>query len=151
MPPVHYVEWWDIRNKEQYLEKVASNTTPTDVTTTRNTRKPNCYWRWQWRIRQTKWWLLHCGVNLFYASLLLSTLSRMHRSTTLILWMSTIHMWSLLSMSAGTPSVWLFRRKMKPVTLTIVGDIVTNSFSSLTQAYHALHYSFSYMINMHLP
>ena len=28
---------------------------------------------------------------------------------------------------------------------------VTNSFSSLTQTYHALHYSFSYMINMHLP
>ena len=28
---------------------------------------------------------------------------------------------------------------------------VTNSFSSLTRAYHALHYSFSYMINMHLP
>ena len=30
-------------------------------------------------------------------------------------------------------------------------DTVTNSFSSLTHVYHALHYSFSFMIDMHSP
>ena len=74
---------------------------PTNITTTRNTRKPDHYWRWWWRIRQTKWQLLHCGVNLFHTSLFPPTLSRMHQSTTSILWMSTIHMWSLLLMSPG--------------------------------------------------
>ena len=64
---------------------------PTDVTTTRNTRKPNRYWRWWWRIRWTKWQLLHCGVDLFHASLLPLTLLRMHQSMTSIFWMSTIH------------------------------------------------------------
>ena len=36
-----------------------------------------------------------------------------------------IHMWSLLPMSAGTPSVWL-HKTLKPVTSTIVGDTVSN-------------------------
>ena len=105
---------------------------PTDVTTTRNTRKPNHYWRWQWRIRWTKWQLLHCRVDLFHTSLLLLTLSRMHWSTTSIFWMSTTHMRSLLSMSSRTPSVWLFRKKLKLVTSTMVGDIVKLFFFSDT-------------------
>ena len=124
---------------------------PTNITTTKNTRKPDRYWRWQWRIRWTKWWLLHCRVNLFHASLLPLTLSRMHQSMTSIFWMSTIHMRSLLSTSAGTLSVWLFRKKLKPVTSTIVGDIVTNSFLLLQHAEHAFTYSFSSMIDMCLP
>ena len=124
---------------------------PTDVTTTRDTRKPDPYWRWWWQTRWMKWQLLHCRVDLFHASLLPLTLSRMHRSMTLILWMSTIHMWSLLSTSSRTPGVWLFRKTLKLVTSTIVGDIVMNSFSSLTHAYYAFYFSFSYMINMHFP
>ena len=100
---------------------------PTDVTTTRNTRNPDHYWRWQWRIRWTKWQLLHCGINLFHASLLPPTLSKMQQSRTSILWMSTIHISSLLSTSSRTPSFWLLKT-LKPVTSTIVGDIVMNSF-----------------------
>ena len=64
---------------------------------------------------------------------------------------NTVHMWSLLSMSARTPSVWLFRRKMKLVTSTIVGDIVMNSFLLLQHAEHAFTYSFSSTIDMCLP
>ena len=76
----------------------------------------------------------------------LFTLSRMHGSTTSIIQMSSIHMWSLLSMSTRTPSVWL-SKKLKLVTSTIVGIF----FSSSTHAHHAPPYSFSSMINMHLP
>ena len=124
---------------------------PTNVTTTRDTRKPDPHWRWQWRNRQTKQRLLHCRVDLFHASLLPPTLSRMHQLTTSILWMSTIHMWSLLSMSPGTSSIWLSGRTLRPVTSTIVGDIVMNYFSSLTHVHHALPYSFSFMIDRHSP
>ena len=100
---------------------------PTNITTTRSTRKPDHYWRWQWRIRQTRQQFLYSWISVLHTSLLPPTLSRMYRSMTSILWMSTIHMWSLLPMSAGTPSVWLYKM-LKPVTSTIVGDIVTNSF-----------------------
>ena len=123
---------------------------PTDVTTTRNTRKPDHYWRWQWRIRQTKQQLLHTRIDLFHASLLPPTLSRMHQSMTSILWMSTIHVWSLLPTSARTPSVWL-SKTLKLVTSAIVGDIVMNSFLLLQCAEHAFAYSFPSMIDMHLP
>ena len=112
-------------------QETRSPTPPTNITTTGNTRKPNHHWRW-WRTWQTKWQLLHCRVDLLHTSFLPPTLSRMHRSTTSILWMSTIYMQSLLSTSPRTSSVWLSRGTLKPVTSTIVGDIVTNSFSSLT-------------------
>ena len=101
---------------------------PTDITTTRDTREPDPHWRWWWRTQWMKRQLLHCGVNLFYASLLPLTLSRMQWSMTSILQMSTIHMRSLLSMSSGTLSIWLSGKTLKPVTSTIVGDVVTNSF-----------------------
>ena len=80
---------------------------PTNITITRSTRKPDCYWRWQWRIRRTKQQLLHSGIDLFHAGLLPPTLSRMHWLTTSIFWMSTIHMQSLLLTSSRTPSFWL--------------------------------------------
>ena len=124
---------------------------PTDVTTTRDTRKPNNHWRWQWRTRRTKWRLLHCGVDFLYTNLLPLTLSRLHWSTTSLLWMSTIHMRPLLSTSPGTLSVWLSRETLKPVTSTIVGDIVTNYFSFLTHVHHAFPYSFLFMIDRHSP
>ena len=123
----------------------------TDITTTRDTRKTNPYWRQRQWTRQTKWQLLHCRVNFFHTSLLPPTFSRMHWLMTSVLQMSTIHMQSLLWTSSGTPSVWLFRRTLKLVTSTIVRDIVTNSFSSLTLAYHAFSFPFSYMIDMHFP
>ena len=122
----------------------------TNVTTTRNTRKPNRYWRWQWRVGWTRQQFLYSRINILHTSLLPPTLSRMHWLTTSILWMSTIHMQSLLPMSTRTLSFWL-SKKLKPVTSTIVGDIVTNSFFSFTPAYHALPYSFLFTIDMHSP
>ena len=119
---------------------------PTNITTTRSTRKPDYYWRigW-WRIRWTRQQFLYSQINVLHTSLLPPTLSRMHRSTTSILWMSTIHMQSLLSTSSRTPSFWLLET-LKPVTSTIVGDIVTNSFLLLQCAEHAFTDSFSFMI-----
>ena len=123
---------------------------PTDVTTTRNTRKPNHHWRWWRRTQQKKRQLLYCRVDLLYTSLFPLALSRMHRSTTSLLWMSTVHLRLLLSMSTETPSIWLsWQVLLKSVTSTIVGDIVTNSFSSLTCAYHAFHFFLSFAIDMH--
>ena len=124
---------------------------PTDVTTTGDTRKPNPYWRWRGWTRWMKQWLIHCRIDLLHTSLLPATLPRMHWSTTSILWMSTIHMWSLLLTSSRTLSVWLPRKTLKQVTSIIVGDIVINSFSSLTHVHHAFPYSFSFMIDRHSP
>ena len=123
---------------------------PTDVTTTRDTREPDPHWRWWWRTRWMKRRLLHCGVDLLYASLLPLTLSRIHWSTTSILQMSTIHMRSLLSTSSGTLSIWLSGRTLKPVTSTIVGDFVMNSFllwHMPTMLFHSLFHIWSTCIH----
>ena len=127
---------------------------PTNVTT-RNTRKPDHYWRWQWRMRWMKWRLLHCRVDLFHTSLLPPTLSRMHQLTTSIPQMSTIHMQSLLSMSTGTPSVWLLRRKMKLVTSTIVLWILFFFYNMhnmlLLTLFHLWSTCIYHKANMHFP
>ena len=101
-------------------QETRSPTPPTSITTTRDTRKPDPHRRWRWRTWQTKQQLLHCRVDLLYTSLLPPTLSRMYWLTTSILWMSTIHMWSLLSTSSGTLSIWLLGRTLKLVTSTIL-------------------------------
>ena len=123
--------------------------TPTGVTTTRNTRKPDHCWRQWWRIRWTRQWFLYSRIDILHASFFPFTLSRMRNLNTQIFWMSTIYLRPLLWTSTNAPSVWL-SKMLKLVTSTIVGNIVMNSFSSFTCAYHALPYSFSFMINMHL-
>ena len=69
---------------------------PTNITTTRSTRKPNYHWRQQWQIGWTRQQFLYSRIDFFHANLFSLTLSRMWRSTTSIFWMSSIHMQSLL-------------------------------------------------------
>ena len=123
---------------------------PTDITTTRRTRKPHNHWRQQWRVRWTRWQFLYSRIDLFHSSLISPTLSRVYRLKTSILQVSPIYLWSLLLMSTRALSIWLYQ-SLKPVTSTIVGDIVTNSFSSLQHAYHAFTNSFSCVIKHAFP
>ena len=117
----------------------------TNITTTRNTRKPDHHWRWWRRTQQKKRQLLYCGVDLFHTSLFPLALSRMHQLTTSILWMSTVHMQSLLLTSTNALSIWLsWQILLKPVTSTIVGDIVTNSFL----LYHVLTIPFTLLFHL---
>ena len=135
----------------QPLEPVKqSPTPPTDITTTRRTRKPYNRWRQWWRVRWTRWWFLHSRIDLFHSSLVSPTLSRVYRLKTSIFQVFPIHLWPLRLTSTRTPSIWLYQ-SLKLVTSTIVGDIVTNSFSSLQHAYHAFTNSFSYMIEHAFP
>ena len=113
---------------------------PTDVTTTRSTRKPDHCWRQWWGIRWMRQQLLYS--NFLYAGFFPFTLSRMWRSNTQIFWMSTIYLWSLLQTSTDALSVWL-SKILKLVTSTIVGDIV---MISLTCVQHVFAYPFSFMI-----
>ena len=81
----------------------------TNITTTRRTRKPNHHCRWWWGWRWKRWQLLFSRINLLHANLLSSTLSRMSRPMTPIPRVSSIYMWSLLTMSANAQDVWLSR------------------------------------------
>ena len=115
--------------KTRYQESVKQSPTPTDVTTTRSTREPNHCWRQWWRIGWTRWQFLYSRINLLHTGFFPFTLSRMWRANTQIFWMSSIYLWPSLQTSTNAPSIWLFKM-LKPVTSTIVGDIVTKSSSS---------------------
>ena len=110
----------------RYQESVEWSLPPTTITTTRGTRKPDHCWRQWWEIRWTRQWLLHSRIDFLNANFFSPALSRMQRSTTSVFWMSSVHMQSLLPASTRTPSVWL-SKMLKPVTSTIVGDIVMSS------------------------
>ena len=54
---------------------------PTNVTTTRSTRKPNYCWRQWWRIRWMRQQFSYSRINILHTGFFPFTLSRMHRST----------------------------------------------------------------------